>query len=99
MIAVPGDVVQVKDAHITVNGQQLDEPYLHEAWTYLPSWRDGASVAVPEGEYFLLGDNRNHSNDSRVLGLQPRERIQAVVSVRVWPLDSVGPILRKSDLR
>lgn len=94
VIAVPGDQLQVKDAVIKVNGTVVLEDYLPEIWRTGTTWRDGQLVTMGADEYFLMGDNRNHSNDSRVLGPQSRRFIEAVAVLRVWPVTRVGPVLR-----
>ena len=86
VIALPGEVVEIKDGtvHITdVNGDtfSLDEPYINEDphYTYGPQ-------AVPEGEYFVLGDNRNHSTDSHIWGMLPDENVIGRAWLIYWPL-------------
>lgn len=62
VIGVPGDVVEIKDNAVYVNGNKLDEPYLREP---MDDTFDGTTYMVPEDSYFVLGDNRNDSKDSR----------------------------------
>ena len=59
VIGLPGDTVEVKNRAVYVNGVKLSEPYEAEAPTYVM-----AKITVPPDEYFVMGDNRNHSNDS-----------------------------------
>lgn len=86
VIALPGEVVEIKDGtvYITdVNGDtfSLDEPYINEDphYTYGPQ-------TVPEDEYFVLGDNRNHSTDSHIWGTLPDENVIGRAWLIYWPL-------------
>ena len=94
VIAKGGDTVQIdfEGGLVFVNGQRLEEPYVQEA-THL-SGDIAFPVTVPEGCCFVLGDNRNHSQDSRssVLGFVPREDIEGKVFFRFAPLERFGAI-------
>ena len=69
MIGLPGDVVTVKDGKLYINGELINEPWVHEPIGYSGEWE------VPENQYFVLGDNRNHSSDSHSWGFVPRENL------------------------
>ena len=94
IIATGGGTVQIdfEAGAVFVNGQRLEEPYVQEA-THL-SGDIAFPVTVPEGCCFVLGDNRNHSQDSRssVLGFVPREDIEGKVFFRFAPLERFGAI-------
>jgi signal peptidase I len=79
IIGIPGDTVEIKNKTVYVNGIALDEPYINEAPQYYMPER-----TIPAGQYFVMGDNRNHSNDSHTGWLVPREDIIGKVWFRYW---------------
>ncbi|MDJ0735475.1 MAG: signal peptidase I [Nostocaceae cyanobacterium] len=88
VIGLPGDEVEVKQGRIFINQQPLKESYE----TTLPAYRWGAKI-VPDGEYFVLGDNRNESADSHVWGFLPREKIIGKAYKIYWPPNRVQALL------
>jgi signal peptidase I len=87
VIAVPGDRVEVNQGAVIVNGQALVENYVPE------EYRDQSSMTertVPQDEYFVLGDHRSSSNDSRAWGMVPRRYIYGKAVFIYWPLDKMG---------
>jgi len=90
VIGVPGDVVEIVDGTVVLNGKRLEEPYL------IDINRDRTSMArrvVEAAHYFVLGDHRNSSNDSRSWGTVPRDAIYGKAVFVYWPLNRLG-ILR-----
>jgi signal peptidase I len=86
-LGVPGDEVEIRYGSVYVNGLRIEEPYLR------PEFRDHNSfrkVVVPAGEYFVLGDHRNSSNDSRSWGFVPRDMIYGKAIFGYWPISHVG---------
>ena len=94
IIALPGEKLLIRDGIVYINGRRLDEPYLPEAWTVLNNWpTDGTDGSiVPKDDYFVMGDNRNRSQDSRVFGYIGRDRIDGRAWFRIWPIAHFGDI-------
>jgi signal peptidase I len=86
IIAEPGDRLRIVHAEVFINGHKLKEDYLPEPWTWSDTWNQGNEDVVPAGSYFVMGDNRNHSTDSRVLGYQKKDQFLGKAWVRIWPL-------------
>ncbi len=93
VIGLPGDVINIKGAQVTLNSQPLREPYLAETLDQL-----GVSVAttsqyrVPEGSYFLMNDNRFNLNDSRSVGMVRAEDIIGRAWLAYWPPESIAVV-------
>jgi signal peptidase I len=84
VIGEEGDTIELKDGKLYLNGTQLEEDYILEEM-------EGSfeAVIVPEDHVFVLGDNRNHSRDSRVIGAVPNENIIGKVFVRYFPFSKL----------
>ena len=88
VIGCPGDTVEVKAGVTYVNGEALDEPYLNEP----PIEDDFGPYMVPEDSYFVMGDNRNHSNDARYWKTTyvSKDKILAKAVLCYWPFSDFG---------
>ena len=87
IIALPGDVVELKEGTIFVNGSPQTEPYVKNR-----DFFEMPPVKIPEGSYFCMGDNRPNSQDSRFWGFVPKNYLKGPVFVRYWPLDRLGKV-------
>ena len=92
VIALPGEHLEIKDGKVYINGEELKESYLAEG--LITNATDGAfyDIIVPEGTVFVMGDNRDHSSDSRRFGCIPYEKIESKVWLRFWPLNQWGVV-------
>jgi len=89
IVGLPGDTLEIRN-HITyVNGQQLYEPYVSDK-----SKNDFGPIVVPKDSVFVMGDNRNNSDDSRVWGFLPIQNITGRTLFRYWPINHVGALAR-----
>jgi signal peptidase I len=97
VIALPGESLLIRTGVVYINGHRLHEPYLPEAWTVFADWPCGGCDArvIPSNEYFVMGDNRNRSQDSRFFGPITRDRIDGKAWFRIWPLDHFGSIYQQ----
>jgi signal peptidase I len=90
VIGVPGDRVRVDGGQVYVNGQLLEEEYVPPINRDSVSWKEGEEQIVPKDRYFVLGDHRNSSSDSRTWGYVPRDKIYGRAVFVYWPLDKMG---------
>jgi signal peptidase I len=88
VVGLPGEEVEISGGYVYINGERLEEPFT-EAET-----RPGRQnkVLVPPLHVFVLGDNRNHSNDSRSFGPVPIENIVGRAWLSYWPPEEIGPV-------
>jgi signal peptidase I len=87
LVGLPGEKVSMRNGYVFINGVRLDEPYLR------PGYRGGESgewARIPSARYFVLGDNRTMSCDSRRWGFVPRSNIIGRADVIYWPPNRVG---------
>jgi len=93
VIGLPGDAVEIRAGHLYLNGHELQEPYVPA------SYLDGASYAlrkIPSDEYFVMGDHRDSSNDSRMFGTVPRDYIYGKAVFAYWPVGHFGSLYASS---
>ena len=89
VVGLPGDTVQISGGYLYVNGVKYTEKFLSARM-----YSDYGPYIVPEGHYFLMGDNRNNSHDSRAEDVNaiPIENVLGKARCRIWPLDRGGSI-------
>ena len=80
IIALPNDTVEIKEEAVYINGEKLNEPYIKSPPSYTIK-----EQKIPENSYFVLGDNRNHSNDSHNGWVVPHQNIVGKVWLSIWP--------------
>ena len=85
VIGLPGETLEIKNNRVLIDGQVLSEPYVAEAYQ-----RDYGPVTIPADSVFVMGDNRNNSKDSRMIGSITLDRIVSRAWVRVWPFEDIG---------
>lgn len=92
LIGMPGETITFREGQLYIDGQLVNEPYIKEVCTTGTcqdrTWEVGA------GQYFLMGDNRNNSRDSRVFGPVTKDRIIGEAIIRYWPPQDWGSIVR-----
>jgi signal peptidase I len=87
IIGQAGDTISVKQGTVYLNNQPLDEKYTLE-----PPYYNLSPFKVPEGKLFVMGDNRNNSNDSHVWGFLPQKNLIGHAIFRFWPLSKLGSL-------
>ena len=92
VIALPGEHVEIKDGHVFINGEQLEEDYLQSGVVTDVVGAGFTDFIVPDNSVFAMGDNRTHSTDCRAFGCIPLEKIESTVAIRIWPLNKWGKV-------
>jgi signal peptidase I len=86
VIGLPGERISGSDGRVDINGRPLAEPWLPKSDSTSPF----SAITIPKGDYFMMGDNRGDSCDSRYWGPLPRSYIVGRVVLRIWPLSHLG---------
>ncbi|AQP54432.1 signal peptidase I [Vagococcus penaei] len=105
VIGLPGDTIEYRDDVLYINGKEYKEPYLDEYKGIIDEMPEGAPLTkdftleevtgeqkVPEGKYFVLGDNRQNSKDSRMIGFIDQDSVLGDVWFSFWPIAKWGTI-------
>lgn len=95
IVGLPGDVIEVRDGVVIVNGTSLSEPYVRnrDMFTLTESTVfPKIPFTVPKDSFFVMGDNRPNSQDSRFWGFVPKQNIRGPVFFRYWPLNRIGMV-------
>lgn len=94
VVGLPGESIRIDQNKILVNNEILNEVYLPEIYATSPGSFLGSTqgLVIPEDQYFVLGDNRSQSSDSREWGLVPKENIIGKAWLRYWPTERLGVI-------
>lgn len=94
IIGLPGERIELKNGKVFINGEELIEEYVaSDVLTYGGTFlKDNEEVVIPGNHYFVMGDNRRVSNDSRYIGFIDQQWISGKIFLRIWPLDKFGLI-------
>src|SRR6202047_2007855 len=95
VIGLPGDTIEIRSGHLYLDGKELLEPYVPAFYL------DGSSYAlrrIPADNYFVMGDHRDSSNDSRMFGPVPRQYIYGKAVFAYWPVDHFGSLALSSTV-
>ena len=84
IVGIPGDIVELKNGHLHVNGQLVDEPYVQDRYRQQDPKKNYGPIQVESDNYFMMGDHRNQSADSRFWGQVPRRLIKGRALLIWW---------------
>lgn len=87
IIGLPGETLEYKDGVLYINGEEVEDPFALATKDFKLS--DLNIDVIPEGHYFVMGDNRSNSSDSRIIGSISAETINGTTSFSLWPFGSV----------
>lgn len=91
LIGLPGDTLEIRDGRVFINGQEIMDPRIHNIYYYNRGnyGAEGGVVKIPEGKYFMMGDNSGSSHDSRYWGFVDEKDLIGRARLLFWPLDRV----------
>jgi len=89
VVGLPNDTVEIREGQVYLNGKYLPEPYVPPESADMNNL---SATRIPKGEYFVMGDHRISSNDSRIFGPVPRNYIYGKAVFAYWPVDHFGSI-------
>jgi signal peptidase I len=95
VVGLPGETVEIRSGKVYMNGRELPDQYVPTGYL------DGSNYGprrIPQGEYFVMGDHRDSSNDSRVFGPVPRQYIYGKAVFAYWPVDHFGSLSSSSTV-
>ena len=105
VIGLPGETLEVRRKRVFIDGEPLDEPYLAGQLPTMPEAgfeverRDKfGPITIPDGHYFMMGDNRDNSQDSRFWGPLPHEHLKGKAMVVYWSYDAEQPVIQRPGL-
>ena len=94
IVGLSGEKLRISNGKVFINGGLLDESYLYEGTFTAPEsyLAENSETLIPDGHFFVMGDNREHSSDSREFGPVSQDNIVGRVLYRFWPIDRIGTI-------
>lgn len=84
IIGLPGETIEYKEGKLYINEKEIDDPY------YKNNTLDFESIKIPKNNYFVMGDNRSNSIDSRILGTIPKKDILGTTKLIIFPISNIG---------
>ncbi|MCL5935001.1 MAG: signal peptidase I [Firmicutes bacterium] len=93
VIGLPGDTVEIRNSELYINNSKVKEPYLPKGLRF----PDFGPYTVPQDAYFMMGDNRNNSEDSRFWGEMPKQNIRGKAVLVYWPVKRISLVKDLQD--
>jgi len=95
VVGLPGETIEIRAGRLYINGIELAEPYVPSGYLDTSKY---PPLVIPADQYFVMGDHRDSSNDSRVFGLVPRQYIYGKAVFAYWPVDHFGSLASTSTV-